>query len=514
MNNTHWLASGAMENFYPGLQRDLSTDVLVIGGGITGLTAAYLLSQKGRRVTVVDACGLGEGETGRTTAHLTTALDYGYDEIERMHGLAAARTAFQSHRDAIDLIEATASGLGADCEFSRVDGYVFLGAGEKRSTLDLQARAFDRVGAQGLEVLDRAPVQGFETGPCLRLPGQAQFHPIRYLSALALKIASSGGRFYTHTHVESIASGHVFTDDGCRIEARHIIVATHSPVKNVLFFLKEAAYRSYVVACAVPKGSITRALYWDTEDPYHYVRLADLDASHDLLIVGGEDHKTGQNSDYQSCFEKLELWTRKRFPFAGKTQYRWSGQVVEPVDGLPYVGKSPYHKDIWIATGYSGNGITGGTMAGMLLTDLIMGTRNERATLYSPTRKNLPSSLELAKENLNVMQKFVGDRLKKADDVPAEDLSRGEGAVIQRGTRKIAAYCDAEGKVTECSAVCPHLGCIVQWNSAERSFDCPCHGSRFSGEGKVLSGPAIRDLKKTLSSVEKKEPGDSEEHAI
>jgi Rieske Fe-S protein len=242
----------------------------------------------------------------------------------------------------------------------------------------------------------------------------------------------------------------------------------------------------------VPKGSVTKALYWDTPDPYHYLRLQNL-GEDEMLIVGGEDHKTGQSDDAEERFERLEAWTRERFPTVKEVEYRWSGQIMEPVDGLAFIGQNPGDKNIFVVTGDSGNGMTHGTIAGILLTDLIQGRQNEWTALYEPSRISLKATPEFAKENLNVVAQFR-DYVTGGDVDEVGEIASGAGAIIREGLKKIAVYRDSNGEVHKYSAVCPHLGCIVEWNSTEMTWDCPCHGSRFDPQGKVLNGPAISGL--------------------
>jgi Rieske Fe-S protein len=271
-------------------------------------------------------------------------------------------------------------------------------------------------------------------------------------------------------------------------------VATNTPVNDVVtMHTKQAAYRSYVVAMRVPRGSVIRALYWDTEDPYHYVRLQSGDET-DLLIVGGEDHKTGQANDSGERFERLAAWTRARFPMAGEQVYAWSGQVMEPVDSLGFIGRNPGDDlNIYIATGDSGHGMTHGTIAGMLLTDLILKRANSWAELYDPSRFTLRAAGEFAHENANVAAQYTD--LVTGGDLPSGDqVLPGTGAVVRRGLKKVATYRDNAGGLHEFSALCPHLGCVVAWNSTEKSWDCPCHGSRFDALGQVLNGPAVSGL--------------------
>jgi nitrite reductase/ring-hydroxylating ferredoxin subunit len=308
-----------------------------------------------------------------------------------------------------------------------------------------------------------------------------------------------GGRVYGNTHADNIEGGarpHVETAVG-RVTARAVVVATNTPVNDrVAIHTKQAPYRTYVIAARVPARSIPHVLLWDTPDPYHYVRLqpSGTGNQHEFLIVGGEDHKTGQANDFEGRFAALEAWTRQRFPMVEEIPLRWSGQIMEPVDGLAFIGRNPGDENVYIATGDSGNGMTHGTIAGLLITDLIAGRENPWATLYDPSRKSLRAVKEFARENLNVASQYA-DHVTPGDVKSANDIAPGHAAILRRGLKQIAAYRDDNGVLHEHSAVCSHLGCIVAWNATEQSWDCPCHGSRFDKlDGHVLNGPAIRAL--------------------
>jgi Rieske Fe-S protein len=275
------------------------------------------------------------------------------------------------------------------------------------------------------------------------------------------------------------------------VECSAAVVATNSPINDVLaIHTKQAPYRSYVIGAQVPRGSVPLGLYWDTEDPYHYVRVQPV-GGHDVLIAGGEDHKTGQG-DPNASFAKLEKWTRDRFPMITDIEYRWSGQVMEPVDYIAFIGQNPLNRNVYIVTDDSGMGMTHGTIAGMVLTDLIQRRHSPWAQLYDPSRKTIGAAAEFAKENLNVAAQY-GDWLTRGDVASVSEIPAGEGAVIRSGAKKVAVYREANGALHACSAVCTHLGCAVVWNTVEKSWDCPCHGSRFDGKGTVLNGPAVKD---------------------
>ncbi|HYE64538.1 MAG TPA: FAD-dependent oxidoreductase [Pyrinomonadaceae bacterium] len=483
------------------LTKDARADVCVVGAGIAGMTTAYLLAREGKQVIVLDDGPIGGGMTGRTTAHLVNALDDRFYELERLHGERGARLAARSHSAAIDRIEAIVKTEGIECEFERLDGYLFAPPGESKEQLEDELKAAHRAGLTDVEMVERAPIKDFDTGKALRFPRQAQFHPLKYLAGLARAIRRDGGRIFTETHADKIEGGErarIETSDGHTIIADAVVVATNTPVNDrFAIHTKQGPYITYVIGARVPRGSVTRALYWDTPDPYHYVRLESINddqGAYDILIVGGEDHKTGQADDANKRFAWLERWTRTRFPMIEKIEFQWSGQVMEPVDSLAFIGRNPADEDnVFIATGDSGNGMTHGTIAGILLTDLIMGRENEWETLYDPARKTLRALPEFASENLNVAAQYA-DLATPGDVDSADEIKPGEGAILRRGLKKVAVYRDDAGTVHERSAVCVHLGCIVSWNSKEKSWDCPCHGSRYDAYGKVFQGPANRDL--------------------
>jgi len=493
-----WMATTTVPAFGP-LTEDARADVCVVGAGIAGLTTAYLLARQGKSVIVLDDGPVAGGQTQRTTAHLSNAIDDRYFEIERLHGEGGARLAADSHTAAIDRIGAVVREEQIACDFERLDGYLFLPPGGDPEVLDRELAAAHRAGLAGVERLPRAPLTPFDTGSCLRFPAQGQFHPLRYLAGLAGAIGRDGGRIFTGTHATSVQGGtpaRVETATGPAVTADAVVVATNTPVNDrVAIHTKQAPYLTYAIGAAVPRGSVARGLYWDTLDPYHYVRLQRSDSGgDDVLIVGGEDHKTGQADDQAERYARLEAWARERFPTMREVAFCWSGQVMESIDGLAFIGRNPGDEaNVFVATGDSGLGMTHGTIAGMLLTDLILGRENPWATLYDPSRKTLRAAGEFARENLNVARQYA-DWLAPGDAGSAGEVRPGMGSVLRRGLSRIAAYRDEHGAVHEFSAACPHLGCVVAWNDAEKTWDCPCHGSRFDRYGKVLNGPANSDL--------------------
>jgi glycine/D-amino acid oxidase-like deaminating enzyme len=478
-------------------------DVCVVGAGIAGLSTAYLLMRKGRSVLVLDDGPIGHGQTARTTAHLSGWIDDHYTEIERMHGAEAARLAAASHRAAIEAIESIVEQEGIACDFARVDGYLFSPPDADPADLERELEAAKRAGVEGVEMVARAPMGRFDTGAAIRFPRLGQFHPLKYLAGLARALTAGGQRVHTGEHVAKVEGGEhckVTLASGREIAASAVVVATNAPISDrVAIHTKQAPYMTYVIALRVPKGAVERALFWDTLDEYHYVRLADTDEG-ELLLVGGEDHKSGQSDDGRNRHDALEIWARERFPLAGEVTHRWSGQVMETHDGLAFAGHDPFDRNVFLATGDSGMGMTHGTIAAIVLTDLIGGVRVPWAELYDPKRKPVKALGTFAKETANMAWQYA-DWLRGGAAGSADEIAPGAGAVLRRGLHKLAVYRDPQGGLHEMSAMCTHLGCQVAWNTLEATWDCPCHGSRFDRHGHVINGPAASDLKRLEGDV-------------
>lgn len=489
-----WMDTAEVPPFGP-LEGDAEADVCIVGAGIAGLTTAYLLACEGKSVVVLDDGPIGSGETARTTAHLSNVMDDRFTEIERLHGEQGLRLAAESHSAAIDEIEEIVRREHIDCDFLRLDGYLFLAPGQPADVLDRELAAALRAGMR-VDRVDKPPLPGFDAGPALRFLRQGQFHPMKYLGALAQAIVARGGRIHSSTHVDRIDGGKTATvKAGTKtVKAGSVVVATNVPINDlVTMHTKQAPYRTFVIGARLPGGVMAPALFWDTGDPYHYVRLQTTDDG-DMLIVGGEDHKTGQADDAPARFDRLEAWARERFPMMGAILYRWSGQVIETIDGLAYLGRNPGDAaNVYIATGDSGQGMTHGTIAGLIITDLIAGRENPWTKLYDPARVTLRASGEFASENLNVAAQYA-DWVTGGDVSSADEIAPGSGAILRSGLSKIAAYREPCGTLHKLSATCTHLGCVVRWNSTEKSWDCPCHGTRYDPLGRVVNGPAVRPL--------------------
>ena len=502
-----WYDTAKAPRYAPPPQ-NLRVDVCVVGAGIAGLTTAYLLAKEGKSVVVLDEGDVGSGQTGRTSAHLASAIDDRFIEVQKIHGPDGSKLAYESHATAIDRIEQIVAEEKIDCDFKRIDGYLFSVPSDPPDLLDRELEAAIRAGFKDVRKYERIVLCDHETGPCLCFPRQARFQPLKYLSALAKAVEKRGGKIYTGCRVKDVQGAdpnnnepaRAQIDDGpAAVLADAIVVATNAPAPIndwMGIYTKQASYRTYMIGATVPKGSVDDALYWDTGDPYHYVRVdADKDrkGDFDLLLVGGEDHKTGQFPENAGPFSALEKWAREKFPMIRDVTVRWSGQVQEPDDGVAFIGRATAHakENVFVATGDSGMGLTHGTIAGILIADLIMGRPNPWEKLYDPSRKTITA--EFISENLNVVKQYkelvTGGDVKSVDEIP-----KGQGALMREGLKKVAVYRDMSGVVHKCSALCTHLGCVVQWNHVEKSWDCPCHGSRFDPTGKVLMGPAIDDL--------------------
>ena len=494
-----WLEGVTLASTKP-LSHTEGCDVCVVGGGIAGLTTAYLLAESGRSVVLLEANDtVASGETAFTTAHLSWVIDDRFAHLASVRGDDVARIGAGSHRSAIDFIREVVTRERIDCDFERVDGYLFNGETNVSIDLDREEESLRKLGIE-YERVAASPLPGLTAGPCLRFAGQAQFHPLKYLAGLTTALHERGGVIHTGTRVESISGGtpcQVKTSNGQTLSAKAVVVATGSPFDSgVVLHTKLAAYNTYAVGLEVPAGTVPHALFWDMEDPYHYVRVqpGGTGSSTDLLIVGGEDHKTGQADDQAARWDRLVAWTRKRVPQAGAVKHHWSGQVFETPDGLGLIGRAPWGENIYVITGDSGMGMTHGTLGGRLVTTLIRGESDPLARVFDPNRW-MPGALKtLFQENANVVAQYT-DWLTGGDVSSIDQIPPGQGAVVRCGLTKHAVYRDEKGTATEMTSVCPHMGGLVRWNPGEKTWDCPCHGSRFSATGEVMHGPAVEGLK-------------------
>lgn len=493
-----WLATSSRPAF-ASLAGDATFDVVIIGGGITGLTAALLLTRGGRKVAVVEQGTIASGETGFTTAHLTEAVDARYHYLDRAFSPEVSKKVASASRAAIERIAANVSEIGIDCHFKRLPGYLYTENRNKVAELKQEAASAKDAGLDAKWV-EEVPLP-FATRGAVLWANQAQFHPGEYLGGLARHLEAAGCAIYEQTHVTAVREG-----EPCRVEtergvltAASVVMSTNTPIHGfTTVHTKQAPYRTYAAAYAV--DAPIDGLFWDTADPYHYTRWQETDSG-TFMIVGGEDHKVGQEEDTDQCFARLQQYVMEKFG-AHPRRFAWSGQVLEPADGLPFIGGSG---PIYISTGYAGQGMTFGTIGGVIISDLILGRPNEWAELFHPMRLHLRGAMsDLITENKDFPAHLAKDRLTSwnVESKDTHDVHSGEGKIISVDGRKLAIFRDEAGKLCALSTICTHLKCDVAWNTAEKTWDCPCHGSRFAIDGSVVNGPA-RDPLERVEVVEK-----------
>jgi glycine/D-amino acid oxidase-like deaminating enzyme/nitrite reductase/ring-hydroxylating ferredoxin subunit len=476
----------------PRLESDLEVDVVVVGAGITGVTAALRLAELGKRVVVVEARTLGSGTSSGTTAHITEAVDARYTNITSKFGPEGAKLVASSSREAIEHIARRVRDLEIDCDFERVPGYLYSESADQGDAL---AKEYDAASRAGLRVELGAPVPlPFPVSASVRFEDQAQFHAGKYLAGLARGAEARGVRIFEESRVLAVEEAEpcmVHMENGIVVRAESVFFATHTPLNRVFLQTKLENMRSYVIA--LRNLVVASGLYWDTADPYHYMRMLTLDGT-PYLLLGGEDHRTGTEENTEVHFEKLVAFARARFR-GGDAVYQWSAQLLEPVDGLPFIGRNSLSERVFVATGFSGNGMTFGTLSGLLVADLVAGYASPWASLYSATRvKPIAGAGPFLKHNVEAAAHLIGDRLAPPEVRSLDDIARDEGKTIRIRGERLAVYREPGGRLHALSAVCTHMGCLVKFNHAERTWDCPCHGSRFGIDGAVVTGPATKAL--------------------
>ena len=510
-----WIDTVEMPKFAP-LEDNLETEVCIVGGGIAGLTTAYLLMKEGKKVCLLESFELASGQTGRTTAHFVNALDDRFFDLEKYFGEDGAKKAAESHTAAINLVERIVKKENIDCNLERLDGYLFAKDDPRPDVLINELDAARRAGLE-VQILERAPIAGFNTGPALRFQNQMQLHPLKYLSGLVTALIDGGVRIFTHSHVTEVKGGKdAYVKTALhKINCDAVVVATNAPINDMFaIHTKQAAYRTYVLGFDITPGSIPKALFWDTLDPYHYFRLAKDREGKDIILVGGEDRKTGQDDYPEDRYKNLEYWAREHLPMVRDLRYQWSGQVLEPVDSLGFLGHNPADRDnVYVITGDSGNGMTHTTIGAMIITDQIMKRKNSWEKLYDPSRKSLRATKEFLKENINAATQYK-DWFRPESKAELNTLKPDHGIIIRDHGKLIAAYKAKDGTVSYCSAVCTHLGGVVSWNEAEKSWDCPVHGSRFDCHGNAIEGPAFKALEKIDRDKIENEPVKEEESRL
>jgi glycine/D-amino acid oxidase-like deaminating enzyme/nitrite reductase/ring-hydroxylating ferredoxin subunit len=469
----------------------------VVGAGITGITAAVLLKRAGKTVALIDAKRIVRGATGYTTAKVTAGHGLSYTDLRDTFGADGARTYAQANLAALERIAQFVSEDGIDCEFERRPNYAFAEDDEQAQQVEREVEV-EREAGLPVSLVRETPLP-FDVKAAARMDDQAQFHPRRYLLALAQTVPGDGSHVFENSLVTHVKHG-----DVCEVEtergvlrAQDVIVATHLPfLDRGLFFTKAYPHRSYAVAAPIGDAPDPEGMYINAGTPTRSIRTL-RDGDQVFIQVGGNGHKTGDEDDTPARYDELEAYLREHWPGAGEVRYRWSTQDYMAHDKVPYVGRLQRRSEhLFVATGYSKWGMTNGTVAAMILSDRILGRENAWAELFDSKRLRPARTTSFLKENLSAGVHFFADRLSRAGRDSAESLQPGEGALIRVRGRKTAVYRDEQGAVHALSPVCRHLYCLVDWNPAERTWDCPCHGSRYAADGTAIQGPTTKDLKR------------------
>lgn len=494
------------------LSAPVETEVCVIGGGITGLTTAYLLCREGLHVTLLEADRIGSGTTGATTAHLDPLTDLHLSELIEKFGLTQAQEVIDSGMKAIDFIESTIDRLQFSADFKRVSGNYYSEKNEDKERLHQEWKAAKDLGLSAQ--LKENPPLPWPAQVIMEVKGLGQLDPLKYLYGLMEECLSTGRlQIFEQTRVVDIDSGstcRVLTetvhDLHHEVQAHAVIMATHLPLGRMVSLQTRAfPYRSYVLGLRLAQ-QIPQGLYWDLEEPYHYLRQVE-DERGPLLLVGGVDHKTGALSDTKKQYEELEHFARSRM-LVGTVDYSWSSQYYESADGLPYIGEAPFERNVYVATGFGGTGLTFGTTAAMMISNDVLGLEVPWQKLYTPSRvRPLVSAKKFIQENSNVAGHLIKDFFKAAPEAHEEmaSLKRRDGKILSMNGEKYAVYRDEKNQLHILSAVCTHFKCQVNWNNAEKSWDCPCHGGRYHPNGEVMCGPPVTGLKPFLWEEESHE---------
>lgn len=488
------------EEYLPDIKYEVfkKYDVLVVGAGITGMSTALKLQERGRSCVVVEANHIGFGTTSGTSAHLNTVLDTPYAEIIDKHGLEKAKLVVQSAREAIAIIQDNVDRYHIDCDFERSDGYMYaVDEKEERELLKIED-AIKQVGVHCVPA-EKIPVpRAFSYA--IKFAEQGHFHPTRYLGGLLEAFVSLGGKIQEQVVVQAVKEEGdnllVETSSGTSFTVDEVVYATHTPPGIQLMNFRLAPYRSYLQVWKLSDDADNmKDVVYDMKDPFHYLRTVK-SGQQRYLMVGGQDHKTAAQNNEKLNFLELEAYVRATYSVNEKI-YQWSSQYYESQDSLPFIGQYPgFGNDhVYLATGFGGNGMIFGSLSAQIITDLIVNGDNKYQNLYSPSRFGPISSIgDFFRDNLDVAKHFILDRFRVEEIEGLVELSMNEGKVLKYQGEKIGVFKDQQGVLHAINPTCAHAACIVKWNSAEYSWDCPCHGARYSPDGKLLNGPTVRGL--------------------
>ncbi len=480
------------------LTHDLDVDVAIVGGGISGITTSYLLTQEGLKVALLDAGLLLNGTTGHTTAKITAQHDLIYAKHIAHLGVEQANLYYQANIEALDFIKKTIQTEKIDCDFSMEDAYIYTCSDDYTKQIEEEARAYEKLGIDGYFL--NHTLLPFPIKAAITMKNQAQFHPLKYLTPLVKKIIEAGGQIFENTVAIDIETGDhpvIKTRDGHSVTCRHVISCSHFPFFDggAFYFARMHAERSYVLGVKA-KQPIPDGMYISAEEPKRSLRYTTID-NETLLLVGGESHKAGQGSHMDKHYKALEQFAEETFGVAS-IPYRWSTQDLKTLDDIPYIGRMNHHPNSFVATGYRKWGMTSSTVAAHLLRDLIMERENPYEELYSPSRFHAdPSIKNFVIQTADMAKHLIGGKLGIVFTTP-NILQNNEGAVVNIDGKRAGGYRDNEGCLHLVDTTCTHMGCEVNWNDGDKTWDCPCHGSRYSVDGDVLEGPA----KKALSKIE------------
>ncbi|WP_404447191.1 FAD-dependent oxidoreductase [Sutcliffiella horikoshii] len=499
-----WMEQNSANTFSL-LTEDVSADVTIIGAGITGITAAYLLAKEGLKVTLLEAGKVIGGTTGFTTAKISSQHGLIYQDLIKQHGQEKALLYYEANQEGLSFIQDCINNLKIDCDFRTLPSFIYSTSKEMEQKVEEEANAYLKLGIDGGFAHSEDLALPFSIKNAVMMRDQAQFHPVNYLNGLLRAFTKLGGKVYEHTRATDIQadSSIVKTENGCKVKSNHIIVSTHYPFNDLkgLLFSRLHVERSYALAAKVKEGNIPDGMYLSADKPTHSIRSATGPDGKKLLLLGGHGHPTGQNDrDTSTHYEKLAHFGSKYFDIED-IPFHWSSQDIFSLDNLPYIG--PVKKgteNVLIATAYAKWGMTNGTIAACILKDSILNKDNLYKDLFHPSRSEVDYSntKTFVKENATVAKELIKGKIKR-ESRSIEELKHDAGGIIQLDGKKVGAYKDKEGTCHLVKPTCTHMGCDVVWNDAERSWDCPCHASRFSYKGDVLEGPATKPLKRIES---------------